>query len=55
MVLAAQPPALAHRAAALLVAGVGGQQAAGAPLRQVVVTLPELTWTGRGQRGEHRR
>lgn len=51
MVLAAQPPALPHRAAALLLAGVGGQQAAGASLGQVVVTLPQLTWTSRREGG----
>lgn len=52
MILAAQPPALSHRAAALLLAGVGGQDAAGAPLSQVVVTLPQLTWTSSGEGGQ---
>lgn len=54
MVLAAQPPALPHRAAALLLAGVGGQQAAGPPLGQVVVALPQLAWTGRREGGQPR-
>lgn len=46
MILAAEAPPLAHRAAALLLAGVGGQQAAGAALGQVVVALPQLTGAG---------
>lgn len=49
MVLAAQPPALPHRAAALLLAAVGGQQAAGAALGQVVVALPQLAGAGGGE------
>lgn len=49
--LAAHAPALAHGAAALLLSGVAGQDAARALLLGVVVTLPQLARPGRGQLG----
>lgn len=55
MVLAAQPPALPQCAAALLLGGVGGQQAAGSPLCQVVITLPQLARTSLRKGRQHRR
>lgn len=53
VILAAQPPGLAHRAAALLLAAVGGEQAARSLLGQVVVTFPQLAGMRSGEGGRH--
>lgn len=52
VILAAQPPALPHCAAALLMGAVGRQQATRSLLCQVVVTLSQLARVGSRDRGQ---